>query len=52
MYEVLYQVKAWKEKDDLNLSPCLTYAEAKEEGNTFYPEGYDIEEIYSEEMEE
>ena len=52
MYEVMYQVVPWKEKDDLNLSPCLTYAEAKEEGNHFYPEGYDIEEIEVEEYEE
>lgn len=49
MNGVMYQVRAWKEKDELNLSPCLTYAEAREEGNHYYPEGYDIEEIYEEE---
>ena len=45
MNGVMYQVRAWKENDELDLLPCLTYAEAREVGNHYYPEGYDIEEI-------
>ena len=43
-YECQYVVIPWKEEDDLNLSPFLSYHEAVQAGNEYYPEGYDIEE--------
>lgn len=46
---ILYNVIPWIEANELNLGPCRTYAEAREIGNTFYPEGYDIEEFDTEE---
>lgn len=42
-YECQYIVVPWKEEDDLNLAPFLSYREAQEAGNYYYPEGYDIE---------
>lgn len=44
---MLYKVVPWIDADDLDFSPCTTYKEAKELGDLFYPEGYDIEEITS-----
>lgn len=43
-YECQYIVTPWRDEDELNLSPFLTYREAKEAGEEFYPDGYDIEE--------
>lgn len=48
-YECQYRVVPWKEEDDLDLAPFMSYREAQEAGNEFYPEGYDIEEFYPEE---
>ena len=45
-----YQVTCWRESEDLNLSPCLTYSEALELGREFYgEEGFDIEEVEEDE---
>ena len=41
---IQYVVVPWKEEDDLNLSPFLSYREAVAAGNEYYPEGYDIQE--------
>jgi len=46
---ILYQITPWKEEDDCNFSPFTSYKEAQETGNEFYPKGYDIEEIDTDE---
>ena len=50
-YECQYKVTPWREEDDLDLNPFLSYREAKEAGDEFYPDGYDIEEYYPEDEE-
>ena len=47
---ILYEVTAWKEEDECNFSPCTTYREAVELGQKYYPSGYDIEAIDTDEM--
>ena len=41
-YETQYRVVPWREEDDLNLSPFLSYREAQEAGKVYYPDGFDI----------
>jgi len=50
-YECQYMVTPWRDEDELNLSPFLTYREAQEAGEEYYPDGYDIEEYCPEDEE-
>lgn len=50
-YECQYIVIPWREEDDLDLNPFLSYREAQEAGEEFYPDGYDIEEYCPEDGE-
>lgn len=47
---MLYRPVPYKDEDDLEFSPSTSYREAVEIGNEYYPEGYDIEEIDTDEM--
>lgn len=49
---ILYKVISWKEEEECNFSPSLSFREAQELGDTYYPDGYDIEEIDTEEEED
>ena len=46
---ILYVPVPYKEEDECNFSPCTSYLEAKGLGEEFYQEGYDIEEVDTEE---
>lgn len=47
---ILYKLIPWaKEDEDIDFSPCTSWREAQELGNTYFPKGYDIEEIDTEE---
>lgn len=49
---ILYKITPWKEKDDCNISPFTRYREAQEVAEVIYPEGYDIEEIDTDDLED
>ena len=51
-YECQYRVVPWREEDDLNLNPFLSYREAQEAGDKYYPEGYDIEDYCPEDADD
>lgn len=42
-YDCQYKVVPWRDEDELNLLPFLSYQEAMEAGKQYYPEGFDIE---------
>lgn len=42
---MIYRVIPWIEEDEDLISDFALYSEAREYGNTYCPEGYDIEEI-------
>ena len=46
----LYRVIPWKEEDDCDFSLCTSWAEAKELGDEYYPEGYDVESVDPEDL--
>lgn len=47
---ILYKLIPWaKEDEDIDFSPFIRYFEAKEVGDKYFPKGYDIEEIDTDE---
>lgn len=39
---IMYRTRAWKETEELNLCDTAFLSQAREDGEKFYPGGYDI----------